>query len=214
MLSYEDVAELLTLQAKAYGLLMWLSQASVDDPEMLSVDAAARLARPGTAATWIAEHRSELPADLATLDPHGPFANLLSSFFSTSFRVEHLEFNNRLVSARIVLYASPGPADRTGIVRTQALAVKHLAASQRLPTTEGQARDLIRVRRDLRDAVLLWTYVWELDRRARNKGKGPVVHQIWRSIPWERKRALTAEQVWSARQQLLDAARERVEDGP
>jgi hypothetical protein len=213
MLSYEDIVELLALQAKAYELLMWLSEASVDNPEMLSADAAARLAHPSTAATWIAEHRSELPADLATVDPHGPFANLLASFFSTSFRVEHLEFRNRLVSARIVLYASPGPADRTGIVRTQALAVKHLATSQQLPTTEGQARGLIRARRDLRDAVGLWTYVWELDRRARNKGKGPVVHQIWRSIPWERRRALTADQVWSARQQLLDAAREHVGGG-
>ncbi|MBF9134040.1 hypothetical protein I0C86_34645 [Plantactinospora sp. S1510] len=213
MLGYDDIVELLTLHAKAYELLMWLSRASVDDPGLLSVDAAARLARPGTAAAWIAEHRAELPAGLAPVDPQGPFANLLSSFFSTSFRVEHLEFKNRIVSARIVLYASPGPPDRTGIVRTQALAVKHLASSQKLPTTEGQARSLLRARRDLRDAVLLWTYVWELDRRARNRGKGPVVHQIWRSIPWERKRALTADQVWTARQQLLDAAREHAGGG-
>ncbi|GIG87544.1 hypothetical protein [Plantactinospora endophytica] len=210
MLGYPDIAELLTLQARAYELLMWLDRASVDNPGLLSVDAATRLARPGTAAAWVAEHRAELPAELAALDPHGPFANLLSSFFSTSFRVEHLEFDNRLVSARIVLYAAEGPTDRTALGRTQALAVKHLAASQRLPMTEAQARDLVRGRRELRDAVLLWTYVWELDRRARNKGKGPVVHQIWRSIPWERKRALTVDQVWAARQQLLDAARELV----
>ena len=59
--------------------------------------------------------------------------------------------------------------------------------------------------------MLVWTYVWELDRRARNKGKGPVVHRIWRAIPSQTRRALTADRVWSARQQLLDAARELID---
>ncbi|WP_326999802.1 hypothetical protein OHA72_32295 [Dactylosporangium sp. NBC_01737] len=206
MLSYDDVAELLRLQAKAYELLLWLSHESADDPDLLSADAAAGLARAGSAAAWVERHRHRLPQDLAALDPHGPFANLLASFFATSFRVERVEFGNRVVWSRIVLGASAGPPERTGLAHSQALAVKHLAASQGLPMTEAQAGDLVRTRRDLRDAFLLWTYVWELDRRARNKGKGPVVHRIWRSLPTQTKRALTADLVWSARQQVLDAA--------
>jgi hypothetical protein len=205
MLSREDVAQLLALQEKAYELLTWLDRECVDDPGLLSADAAARLAHPGTAGVWVEQHRDRLPADLAALDPHGPFANLLSSFFSTSFHVEHLEFDNRLVFSRIVLGVSPRGPDRTGLGHSQALALKHLADSQRLPLTEREAKDLIRKRPQLREALLLWTYVWELDRRARNKGKGPVAHRIWRSIPWETKRALTADRVWSARRQLLDA---------
>jgi hypothetical protein len=211
VLSYEDVVELLRLQAKAYELLLWLSHESADNPDLLSVEAAASLARAGSAAAWFERHRSELPQDLAALDPHGPFANLLASFFVTSFRIEQVEFGDRLVWARIVRGASGGTPDRAGRAHSQALAVKHLAASERLPMTETQARDLVRTRRDLRDAVLLWTYVWELDRRARNKGKGPVVHRIWRSLPGETKRALTADLAWSARQQILDAARGVVE---
>jgi hypothetical protein len=44
-------------------------------------------------------------------------------------------------------------------------------------------------------------------RTAALPARGLVVHRIWRS-PWETKRALTAQRVWSARQRLLDAARE------
>jgi hypothetical protein len=208
MISYEDVTALLTLQAKAYELLLWLDRESVDNPQLLSVDTAADLAHPGTAAAWVERHRSMLPVDLTVPDPHGPFDNLLSSFFATSFRVEHLEFGNRLVSARIVRGVREGAPDRTGLRQSQTLALKHLAATQRLAMTARQANELVRTRRDLRDALLVWTYIWELDRRARNKGKGPVAHRIWRSIPWETRRALTADRVWSARQQLLDAARE------
>ena len=186
MLGYDDVVRLLRLQAKAFELLTWLGQECAHNPELLSADAAADLARPSTAAAWVERHRPELPAELAAVDPHGAFANLLSSFFSTSFRVEHLEFDNRLLWVRIVPGVSEGASDRTGVARIQALALKHLAASQRLPVSQRQAGDLVHTHRDLRDAVLLWTYVWELDRRARNKGKGPVVHRIWRSIPGRR----------------------------
>jgi hypothetical protein len=212
VISYDDVAALLTLQAKAYELLMWLDRESVDNPELLSAHAAAELAHPGTAAAWVDRHRCELPVELTVPDPHGPFANLLSSFFATSFHVKHLEFGNRLVSARIVLGVSERAPDRTGLRQSQALALKHLAAAQRLPMTARQANELVRNRRDLRHALLVWTYIWELDRRARNKGKGPVAHRIWRSIPRQTRRALTADRVWSARQQLLDAAREYLDD--
>lgn len=214
MIGYDDVVELLTLQTKACDLLMWLGRECVHDPALLSAEAAADLAHPTTAAAWVDQHRSELPADLVVPNPHGSFANLLSSFFATSFRVEHLEFDNRLVSARIVLGISENAPDRAGLRRTQALALKHLAASQRLPMAERQANKLVRARTDLRDALLVWTYIWELDRRARNKGKGPVVHRIWRSISWGTKRALTADRVWSSRQQLLDAVREFLHDAP
>jgi hypothetical protein len=214
VISYEDVPALLALQAKAYELLMWLDRECVDNPQLLSADVAADLAHPGTAAAWVDRHRGELPADLAVPDPHGPFANLLSSFFATSFRVEHLEFGNRLVSARIVLGVRDGAPDRAGLRQSQALAFKHLATAQRLPMTGRQANEFVRTRRDLREALLVWTYTWELDRRARNKGKGPVAHRIWRSIPWETKRILTADRVWSARQQLLDATREYLDNAP
>ncbi|MEV4516264.1 hypothetical protein AB0K00_45795 [Dactylosporangium sp. NPDC049525] len=206
VLSYDDVAELLRLQTKAYELLLWLSRESADNPQLLSADAAEGLARASSAAAWIEHHRPQLPQELAAIDPHGPFANLLASFFATSFRVERVEFDNRVVWARVVLGASAVPPDRTGLAQSQALAVRHLAASQGLAMTEAEARDLVRARRDLRDAVLVWTYVWELDRRARNKGKGPVVHRIWRSLPADTKRALTADLVWSARQLILEAA--------
>lgn len=38
-------------------------------------------------------------------------------------------------------------------------------------------------RSDLAEALNLWTYVWELDRRSRGKGKGPLVHALWPGCP-------------------------------
>jgi hypothetical protein len=40
----------------------------------------------------------------------------------------------------------------------------------------------------------------ELDRRAKGKGKGVVVHQIWRSISKAMREALDVEKVWCCRE--------------
>jgi hypothetical protein len=60
----------------------------------------------------------------------------------------------------------------------------------------------------LHEASLLWTYAWELDRRAKQKGKGSVVDRICRSIPREARKPLDVGQIWMAREQLLSAVRE------
>lgn len=77
----------------------------------------------------------------------------------------------------------------------------------KLPLSEKEARFLVR-RETLRVASLLWTYAWELDRRARRKGKGTVSHRIWRAIPKEERKRLNGGQVWEAREQLLSTVRE------
>jgi hypothetical protein len=197
------VAELLALQAVAYRLLRWLGEACVDDPELLS----ANLAGPRDVGAWLERYRDRIPPDLVPEDPRGAFANLFASFFATSFHIDRLEFGDRVVFARIVLGAPHGRPDRTGLGASQALAVRHLAASEGLAVTDRQAGELVRAGRVPKDALLVWTYVWELDRRARNKGKGPVVHRIWRSIPADMRRALTADDVWAARERVLASVR-------
>jgi hypothetical protein len=126
MLTRDEVAELLALQANAYELLMWLGAAGANEPDLLSPEV-----------------------------------------------------------------------------------VAILAASEGISLTEKAAGRIVK-RSAVRQAALLWTYVWELDRRSRRKGKGPVVHRIWRSIPWETKKALGVERIWEARAQLLAASREAV----
>jgi hypothetical protein len=207
MLNRQQVAQLLLLQSRAYELLMWLGEERSGNPELLSPDVVALLREPETAAGWLEMNRERVPARLLPAEPAGPFANLFCSFFSTSFRVRHLELEDRLLDSRLTLGVGVKSPGHVGIERSQALALKHLAACEKMPITERDAHRLVK-RNALREASLLWTYVWELDRRAKNKGKGPVAHRIWRSIPWERKRSLDVDQVWGAREQLLNAVRE------
>lgn len=202
MLGRAEIARLLELQALAYELLKWLDQEAVGDPELLS-SAAPLLARPGTTADWLESRRDRIPAELVPADSRDAFASLFCSFFTTSFQVTSTEFGDRVVWSRVERTV-PG---RAGVANSQALALKHLAASEGRRITEKESSDLVKSTPGLRADLLLWTYVWELDRRARGKGKGQVAHRIWRSIPWETKRDLRADDVWAARGRLLEAVR-------
>lgn len=206
MLTRQELEELLRLQATAYDLLMWLADAANRDPELLSPDAVRRLSDPDLAPEWLEAQRGKVPEPLLPADPRGWFANLLSSFFATSFHVRHLEFGGRLVESRVTLGAER-PNSKTGLGQCQALALRHLAMAEKIRITEREAGQLVR-RKSLSEACRLWTYAWELDRRAREKGKGSVVHQLWRALPKDTRKSLTVEHIWTAREQLLTAARE------
>jgi len=208
MLSREELPRLLRLQAQAYDLLMWLADAANREPELLAPVAVARLKDPKTAAEWLEEQRPRVPERLIPAETRGPFAHLLSSFLSTSFQIRHLEFEGRLVESRVTLGAERTDSALSRM-RCQSLALRHLATSEKIRLTEKEAGQLAQ-RKSLSTASLLWTYAWELERRSRETGDGSVVHQLWRALPNETRRSLTAEQIWAARDQLLAAARECV----
>jgi hypothetical protein len=199
-----QIAELLTLHSQAYRLLMWLGEEAVKEPSLLGPDVVQQLQHAKTAGEWLVARRGTLPTDLVPDDPAGPFAKLFSSFFSTSFRVKHLELDERVIYSRLTLGIGPSRPKRPGTLRVQALALKHLASSAGIRMTEDDARELVK-RESLRLSSQLWAYVWELDRRAKGKAKGGVVHALWRSIPWEVKKELTVVKIWEAREQLVRA---------
>lgn len=208
MLNQDDVRDVLTLQSQAYALLMWLGEAALKDPMLLSPAVVEVLSDAEGAGTWVRARRAQFPGELVPDVVEGPFANLLASFFTTSFQVKHLEFDGTLRASRLTAVPPGGSQSHLGFAKAQALALKHLASSEGIPLTEKAAGTISR-RSALRQPTLLWTYVWELDRRARGKGKGPVVYQIWRSLSMETRRALGVEEVWAARELLLAASRER-----
>jgi len=211
MLTRNDVQQLLALQAQAYRLLMWLADEASKDPQLLSPEAVAELREPETAALWLERHRLRLPGALVSYEALHPFASLLSSFFSTSFHVKHLEFEGRLVESRVTLGITEAPPVRGGLEQCQALALRHLASAEQMALAEKEARLLVR-RKSLHDASLIWTYVWELDRRAKRKGKGTVVHKLWAALPRDARKSLDVERVWGARAQLVGAVRSMLED--
>ena len=212
VLTRDDVTVLLARQQAAYELLLWLGRTSADDPTLLDSDAVGELAHARTAAAWLARHLTRIPADLAPERMDGPFAELFASFLTTSFRIEHVHFDGRLVATYLVRGATPGPVPRAGLAACQTLALKHLLVAEGASLAPGDVGGLAR-RSDLAEALGLWTYVWELDRRSRGKGKGPLVHALWRRLPREARQDLSTARLWAARERLLVAARQEAPAG-
>lgn len=207
MLTREEIADLLELHAKAYQLLLWLGRKAVQQPNMLAPEVVKLLARPATCASWLASSRSSLPVDLLAPGPiQDAFVNLFSSFFSTSFRVDHFSLEGKLLDSRLSPGASKDRDKPSGYLEAQALALRHLSSSEGIQMSDAEARKYAR-RKSLQPHLLVWAYVWELDRRARAKGKGEVVHRIWRSIPLDIRKNLSAQVVWEAREKLLNSLR-------
>src|SRR5437762_6014093 len=123
MLTQEDIDGLLTLQRQAYELLMWLADAATIDPEILSPETVAALRKPKTAELWLEGQWKRLPGSVLPADPAGAFANLLASFFATSFSVKHLEFDGRLVEARVMVGVNERSSTGAGLEYCQALAL-------------------------------------------------------------------------------------------
>lgn len=103
MLTRERADLLIRLQSGAYDLLLWLADEANQDPAILSPEVVAALRQPDTTLRWLKRQRDRLPARLLPPEEDEAFAGLLSSFFSTSFHVRHLEFNGRLLEARVTL---------------------------------------------------------------------------------------------------------------
>lgn len=209
MLTRDRIAHLLALQGQAYALLMWLAGEANHDPDLLAPAVVAQLRTPATTAAWLTAARDRLiPGALLPRAVDGEFATLLASFFATSFQVTHLDLGGRLVESRLVATPPPDAASTVSVAASQALAIKHLAASEGIALAQDDARRIAKQPAH-RQAAHLWAYAWELDRRARDKGKGPVVRELWRGIAIETRKALTVAHVWDARAALLAACRER-----
>ena len=205
--SREAIEQVLALQGQAYALLMWLADEATRDPDILAPEAVAALREPERALTYLERHSHRIPSHLLPADLSGAFVNLLSSFFSASFGVKHLEFEGRLVESRVTVGGEPDPKRGAGIEQCQAVALRQLASAEKMTLTDKEARYLVR-RKRLEGPSLLWTYVWELERRAKDKGQGSVAHRIWRELPRETRKTLDIEQVWRAREELLSAVRD------
>jgi hypothetical protein len=213
MLTREVVDDLIRLHAMAYRLLMWLDREAGENPNALARDVVEVLQKPASCGPWLMANRSKLPKDAL---PEGPireeFVNLFSSYFSTSFQVEHVSFGGELLESHLSTRSTKRSHKSKGHTGAQALALKHLASSQGIRLSDAEARNLAQ-RKLIQPHLLLWTYIWELDRRANAKGKGEVVHRIWRSLPLTVRKNLCTDAVWAAREEIVGILRATVADG-
>lgn len=210
MIDDADIHRVLSLHEQAYRLLLWLDRQAKSSPQALSSDEVARLAKPAGCLKWLEENRAALPGELRPAQSQADeWANLFSSFFETSFEVRHLEFGGQLLDSNLTRRRPGGPSQFSE-QSVQALAVKHLLAAYEVRVSQGDAAKLAQ-RKSIREHVVVWTYIWELSRRAIGKGKGVVVHRLWRSISPETRKSLSVDRAKQARQAIVDAAAERVE---
>lgn len=193
-----DVATLLRLQRSAYRLLLHIDRLGRDDPSWLSPDVVQTLSDGASAMAWIQANRPALPERLlAEADCEVMFGNLVASFFCTSFHADYLASGDKIDFARLRLGAAcerPSPiGERTAV----AYAIRHLLAYDGVRIDSRTARRLAKSR-GIHNETRVIAYVWELDRRARGKSKGPVAHEIWKAIPRELRAELAEEIVWLA----------------
>jgi len=137
----------------------------------------------------------------------------MSSFFRTSFHVEYFKFSDEISGARLKVGVDAeekqwkgGRHPRMTPKKILTLALKHLASSEGLKIDESRARQIAK-HSSIEEDLLIWTYAWELGRRAKKTSKGSSLHSIWRRIDRDIRTDINADLVWSSRLKLLEHLR-------
>ena len=212
-ISHAELKRVLELHSLAYRFLRWLDEQATDEPELLRDEIEAMLRDRRRCASLLARDRDSYPADIRprAADTEA-FAALLSSFFQTSFHIERMVWEGRIVRARIVR----GPAEEApraarrrrhgGDPRVEAL--QRIVLDDALGTSKPE---LIRAAKDraLRGDLVVWTYAVGLVRRARGRAEGRADWKLWNAMPGELRRNLTITAVWEARGRLASYLAER-----
>lgn len=209
MLNRDEIEVLLAAHNKAYQLLQWVADKALWKPDILSPQEAQGLEKPENMREWLKRRKNEIPPEFLPTELNAEFVNLFASFFATSFRVGHFEFEGHLVESRVKLGIADRQSSLSNANQCRYLALKHLWSAENLYLTDQETK-VFSKKQALKDDLLLWTYVWELDRRARGKGKGAVVHQIWHSLALDVRKSLDVEKVWDARTRILEAVRDYI----
>ncbi len=203
MLELEDCARLLRLQDMAYRLLLHVSERAAHDAEVLDPTEQTRIHDGETCAEWLKENRRLHPAPLWPGKAELPtFANLFSSLFRDSFGVRIYAWDGRLLGA--TLSASERPSNAKKRRAFQAQAVKRLARAESGRRLSWDEARRVSDARTLAAPVALWSWVFELSRRAEGRISGDTGRSLWRAIPRETREALSAEAVIEARDLILD----------
>ncbi len=217
-LTRERLERVIRLHQQAYDVLCWLSNIAFARPYLLTERAADELRDAARCAQWVRKHRHEFPGRLRpTDDTIDEFAQLFSSFFQTSFRIERMYSAGRPCHYRIypkkdLAAGRDKLASRRRVPR--ATKRKRNEEARRLMARAMQAIDeSVDVSQDaiatmyeddeLRQDLLLWAWAVELNDRAQGISHGPVVHVLWQQMAPNVRRHHTIGPVWAARENLV-----------
>lgn len=219
-----DIERILRLQNAAYELLLWLNQRAAHEQEILSDHNLEKWRYAASCETWVRDIYGMIPQSLRPAPDGIPaFARLFSSFFQTSFRL--------VESAPTVAYAHfGGPDGYIGSGKRKLMPgapgskrsakgkakVGESARELRLIALEELAleNDMLPSRADLErlgsddrwsEALTLWTYMHELNRRANFVSQGEAVRSLWQAMDKKERERMSVDKVIKARDTLLAA---------
>lgn len=203
-----DIERLLRLQNAAYRLLIAVSKLATQEPQMFPAETMLQLGTRRGCQAWIDQHRDCFPdVTLPSHDDLPDFCALFKSFFCTSFQIECLDFDGKNLATDVRRAKRTVRSNAGNVQHLKATALKHLCAKAGLKVTRTEALSFVS-HAELNLSLKIWTYVWELNRRRIGKAKGPVAHALWKSIPVDRRKELSVDDVWDARSKLLQHVRE------
>ena len=205
MIDKQDIKLLIKHHRIAYTLLMWLQKEAQEQPDILSPEVVEALSTRSTCEKWLRENKGDIPRKYYPKEKEWPsFISIFSSFFSTSFHIEHLTFDDELLDTDLKTGTYNSPTN-VGTRKAKAQAIKYLLNSEGIRLSDSECREIVRID-ELRQDIILWTYAWELDRRSKGKGKGTASHTLWRSIPSDIRKHLTDDIIWQARSNIIQYA--------
>ena len=204
----KQISEVIELHSKAYRLLLWLDRQAIHDPEVLSQEREQIFSDGISTAQWFEREKFYFPAELIPSDDRiERFAFLFSSFFYTSFHIRRMWYQEQCIEARLLRHSAFISRSRAGKKDIYTNALKKLAKEIGF-VLDYEHLKALRKSPYIRPDLILWTYVWELDRRSRKQSKGEILRYLWRQLDITVRKDLTMEKVWQAKTRIIEAIRE------
>jgi hypothetical protein len=209
MMNKEDIERILHLQNSAYNFLLWLNKRSESEPEILSDQNIAKWRFAESCETWIRTVYGGIPQALRPPEEDIPaFAHLFSSFFQTSFRLHERDYDGK----RSLMAGPPsGKKSAKGKAKIgesarelRLIALEALAIENDLLLSRGDLEEMERDEK-LHDALVMWTYFHELNRRANFGSQGEAVHALWQAIDKKERERMSADKILKAHERLVTA---------
>lgn len=218
-----QIERLLHLQNAAYETLLWINRRAEYEQELLSDENLAKWRYAETCEAWVRDIHGMIPSAVRPSEADIPaFAHLFSSFFQTSFRL--VESSSKKVSdswgeeywaenrKRKLMPGAVGEKKSTkGKARAgesaqelRIIALEDLAIENEIFPSRAELESLAQDAQ-LRDALVLWTYIHELNRRANFSSQGEAVRLLWQAMEKKERIKLNADKVMKARESLLAA---------
>ncbi len=225
-----EIERLLQLQNSAYELLLWIDKRAYSEQSLLSDENQQKWRYAESCESWVRDIYGMIPQNLRPDDADIPaFARLFSAFFRTSFRVienapvtaydYHGHESGFVAGANRKLMAGAPDGKKSSKAKAKiresaddlrVIALEELALQNELfPSRESL--QAVAERASLSEALTLWTYFHELERRADFASQGAAVRSLWQEIPKRERQNLTADKIIGAREVLVEALKNACE---